>query len=653
MNPDDRLDALLDDWQEAQARGLALSPKELCGDTPDLLPELSRRVGVLSRFEALRPHVPTVQSRSGEASALPLPEQPTSTFEHQPALTNTMSDARDSQPTPDLPLRPTLPAIDSDFGGYRIRAQLGHGGMGCVFRATETRLKRDVALKVMLPDCANKTDAHERFLREALAMAAVRNDYVVEIYQVGEVNGVPFMAMPLLEGETLAARLKRDNRLPAAEVLRVGREIAEGLAAAHAKGLIHRDIKPANVWLEAGSNRVKLLDFGLVRDERLEEGLTREGAILGTPPYMSPEQVNGEALDARSDLFSVGSVLYECATGRRAFLGSTRTAILTAVGQTQPPAARVVNPSVPVELSDLIDLLLQKTPERRPQSAGNVIERIRSLEVGGPADEDTTALPPHLLSHPGRWWLGLVGLVAVALLGTIGTIFFWKASAKPSVAPDVPGSVETRVEKPPLPSLPALEARLDVRIWKKADVSKALTLGDEGALPLAPGDRMRIEASTNRRAYLYLIYLDADGQASPIFPWTRYDWNNRPEEQKRQGKTVPDDDPKGAKLDNSGASGIEAVLMLACDEPLSARDADHLRQVLDKAPAQGQFDPLRGAVWLGSEERFGKATDRGRPILDVAGKAVDPVERVRRLVRSELKDLAGDVRGVCYPFKKE
>src|SRR5262249_46039994 len=148
-----------------------------------------------------------------------------------------------------------------------IRGELGRGGMAVVYRATNPLLHRDEALKIMLPEIAAKPRACERFLREARAMAALRHDHVVEVYRVGEVEDVPFLAMPLLEGETLATRLKRDKTLPPAEVIRIGREMAEGLAAAHAKGLIHRDIKPGNVWLEAGTNRVKLLDFGLVRDQ--------------------------------------------------------------------------------------------------------------------------------------------------------------------------------------------------------------------------------------------------------------------------------------------------------------------------------------------------------------------------------------------------
>jgi hypothetical protein len=651
MNPNDRLEALLDDWQEAEARGLLLSPKDLCGDTPELLPELTRRIQVLRCFQALRsePSASSVTQQPEKAEAEPESTAGLSTVEHHPVLTNTMSDPQHHLPAPAGPPSATLPVLGSTFGGYRLVAELGRGGMGCVFRATEIRLQRDVALKVIQPNIATRPDSLKRFLREAVALAAVRSDHVVEIYQVGEVNGMLFVAMPLLEGETLAARLQRDRLLPATEVLRVGREIAEGLVAVHARGLIHRDIKPANVWLEAPNRRVKLLDFGLVRDERQEERLTGEIALLGTPPYMSPEQVDSEDLDARSDLFSLGSVLYECATGQRAFPGSTLTAILNAVGKAQPPAARSVNPAVPAGLSDLIALLLKKDREQRPPSAQDLVERIRQLERG-----DT--LPPLPKPGPGLsrpWWIGLAALVGVALLGALCALLYHRGTGNTGDRSGGTGPTRITETKATPTAVAALGARLDLRIWKKDDKTKGLTLGDKGALPLAPGDWMRVEARSNHPAYFYLVYLDADGRASPMSPWRGNDWNHRPPEQLLEKVNLPEDPEKDAGPLENGASGIEAVLLLARAEPLSDAEVNRLRQLLDKAPEQGKFDPLRGAVWLGSDTRFGIPEERGRLGSDGAGKAADPVERVRRLVRNELKDLGGEVCGVCYPFRGE
>ena len=192
--------------------------------------------------------------------------------------------------------------------------------------------------------------------------------------------------MPLLAGETLAGHMERQAPLPAAEVIRIGRELAEALAAVHAKGLIHRDLKPSNIWLEAPRDRVKLLDFGLARDPRADDALTSPGTLVGTLAYMSPEQANGLPLDARSDLFSLGSVLYETATGRAAFAAPTQTALLHAVGETQPPPARTVNPAIPMALSDLLGRLHQKRPEDRPASAAVVMKELDQMvaEPGAP-----------------------------------------------------------------------------------------------------------------------------------------------------------------------------------------------------------------------------------------------------------------------------
>ena len=241
--------------------------------------------------------------------------------------------------------------------------------MGVVFRARHPQLERMVALKAMLPNVAARPEARDRFTREAKAMAKLKDDHVVAIYDVDEDNGVPFLAMEYLQGESLDGWLKKGKRMSVGQVLRVGREIAQGLAAAHAKGLVHRDIKPANIWLEAPKARVKILDFGLARGGAQDVQLTQSGAILGTPAYMAPEQGRGEAADSRSDLFSLGCVLYRLSTGKLAFEGPTIMAILTALATTNPPPVSEVNPDIPGPLSELIMRLLAK--RGRPAGVGS------------------------------------------------------------------------------------------------------------------------------------------------------------------------------------------------------------------------------------------------------------------------------------------
>jgi serine/threonine protein kinase/Leucine-rich repeat (LRR) protein len=276
---------------------------------------------------------------------------------------------------------PQLPDEIGRLGGYRILKELGRGGMGVVYQAEDPKLKRLVALKAMLPRLAADKSARQRFLREAQAMAAVHHDHIVTIFQVDENNGVPFLAMEFLDGMPLDKWLKDGRKPSVAQVLRMGREIAEGLSAAHERGLIHRDVKPGNIWLDsAHKGRVKILDFGLARVGTEDVHLTRSGAIVGTPAYMSPEQARGEKVDGRTDLFSLGCVLYRLCTGAMPFAGDTTMGLLLALAMDHPKPVRDVNPEIPTALSDLVMRLLAKTPAERPASAREVVDLIEAIE---------------------------------------------------------------------------------------------------------------------------------------------------------------------------------------------------------------------------------------------------------------------------------
>ena len=265
--------------------------------------------------------VPSQATLEAGRPVAPPEEGDTRTLMHTPANDPqaTQGIARpDATDDPSLTEFLAPPQADDELGWlgkYRVLSILGHGGMGVVFKAEDPKLRRMVALKAMLPSMARSASGGQRFLREAQAMAAVEHDHIVRIYQVDEERGVPFLAMELLKGEPLDDRLERDGKLPLPEAVRVGRQIAEALDAAHETGLIHRDVKPANVWLEAPTGRVKILDFGLARATSHDVGLTQEGAIIGTPAYMAPEQSRGEAVDYRCDLFSLGCVFYRMLTG--------------------------------------------------------------------------------------------------------------------------------------------------------------------------------------------------------------------------------------------------------------------------------------------------------------------------------------------------
>ena len=287
---------------------------------------------------------------------------------------------------PEFP--PRSKTLPEKLEHYRPIKILGQGGMGTVYLAEDTRLGREVAIKTLRPDLAINVQAKERFLREARSAAKLEHDHIIPIYSVGEAaDGTPFLAMPLLKGEPLDALIKRTaGPLPVAMVVRLAREAASGLAAAHARGLIHRDIKPANIWLEAPTGRVKILDFGLAKvadagsEAETETHLTASGAIVGTPAYMAPEQANGQAVDGRADLFSLGCVLYELLAGKRPFTGPNTLSILMSLANHTPPAPDTLSPQCPAGLSRLVMQLLEKDPAKRPASAEAVIQTLSDFD---------------------------------------------------------------------------------------------------------------------------------------------------------------------------------------------------------------------------------------------------------------------------------
>ena len=252
---------------------------------------------------------------------------------------------------------------------------LGRGGFGVVLKAHDPALGRVVAIKVLAPQLATSAAARVRFAREARAAAAVVHDHVVAIHAVDSWNDLPYLVMPFVAGRSLQERVDRDGPLGVKEVLRIGIQTALGLAAAHDQGLVHRDVKPSNILLENGVERVKLTDFGLARAVD-DASLTQSGVVTGTPQYMSPEQARGEAVDHRSDLFSLGSVLYFMCAGHPPFRASSTPAVLRRVSDERPRPLREVNADIPDWLAALIDRLHEKEPARRFASAALVAETL-------------------------------------------------------------------------------------------------------------------------------------------------------------------------------------------------------------------------------------------------------------------------------------
>ena len=257
------------------------------------------------------------------------------------------------------------------WGTYEVVGVVGKSGMGVVLKAFDAALNRYVAIKILAPHLGSSGAAIRRFSREGKAAAAVVHDNVIEIYGVSEAAGLPYLVMPYVRGPSLQRRLDDEGPLAVVEILRVAMQAAAGLAAAHAQGLVHRDVKPANILLADGIERVKLTDFGLARAAD-DASLTRTGVIAGTPQYMSPEQARGEPVDPRSDLFSLGSVLYAMCTGRSPFRAETSYGVLRRITDEEPRPIREINPDIPDWLAGIVSKLMSKLPDDRFQSAREV-----------------------------------------------------------------------------------------------------------------------------------------------------------------------------------------------------------------------------------------------------------------------------------------
>ncbi|MBC8875995.1 MAG: protein kinase [Planctomycetes bacterium] len=331
------------------------------------------------------------------------------------------------------------------LGQYEISEVVGQGGMGIVLKGHDPKLNRVVAIKVLAPQLAVEATARRRFLREAQAAAAVSHPHVVTIHAIDDGQQLPFLVMEYVSGQSLQQRIDRTGPLEVKEILRIGKQVALGLTAAHSEGLIHRDVKPANILLENGVERVKITDFGLARAVN-EASVTKTGVVSGTPEYMSPEQAQGLAVDHRSDLFSLGCVLYSMCTGRSPFRAETALAVIRRVCDDTPRPVREVNSEIPDWLAVIIDRLLAKNPDDRLQSASESGELLsdhlahlqRPADVPKPAPLKTVSREPNSPTRSRRFlpWAA-AAVVTLALVGIgLGVSDWWPGEAGSSTDRD-------------------------------------------------------------------------------------------------------------------------------------------------------------------------------------------------------------------------
>lgn len=370
------------------------------------------------------------RNRSGER--LPQDEDPNAT-EILSSRSNSDSESQDEQED-EIPLGYLEPSSKPGSLGrlshYEILEVVGRGAFGTVLRAFDERLQRVVAIKVLALELAATSPARKRFMREARASAAIRHENVVSVYAVEE-KPLPYLVMEYIPGRTLQQRLKERGPLDVSTVLRLGRQIAEGLAAAHAQELIHRDIKPGNILLETSvQDRVKITDFGLARAAD-DASLTQSGMIAGTPMYMAPEQALGHKLDQRADLFSFGSLLYQMISGRPPFRANSTLSVMKRVAEDTPRPIREIIPETPQWLCDIITKLHAKNPDDRYQTAreiANVLANCESqLETHSVVNDFSSIQKPKKL-HAGLWrWLA-AGAIALPLF----TVGFFVLTTRPT-----------------------------------------------------------------------------------------------------------------------------------------------------------------------------------------------------------------------------
>jgi len=346
--------------------------------------------------------------------------------------------------------------VGERLGPYEIEEAIGAGGMGEVYRARDTRLERMVAIKVLAPHLAERPEHRQRLEREAKAVSSLSHPHICPLYDVGNEDGVDFLVMEFIEGETLADRLAR-GPLPIEEVLRFGIQIADALEKAHKQGIVHRDLKPGNVMLTADGT--KLLDFGLARSDAgsdssdasltvsptVSKPLTAAGTVIGTYQYMAPEQLEGKTADARTDIFALGAVLYEMATGRRAFLAETQASLIGAIMHEQPQPVSAIQPMIPPAFDRVIQSCLAKDPEERWQTAHDVKLQLQWIEEGG----SVVGLPaPVAARRKSRERLAWIAFVIAVLAATVFAVGYVRRAPAPPL--------QTRFEIAPPPELAAV-----------------------------------------------------------------------------------------------------------------------------------------------------------------------------------------------------
>ena len=509
----------------------------------------------------------------------------------------------------------THPAI---IGRYKIERMLGKGSFGIVYLAHDSQLDRPVAIKVPHRAFAS-SDTARTDLDEARTLARLDHPNIVAVHDVGSTDEIPcYIVSAYIDGMSLTQRIK-ESRPPLAETAELLATVAQALHYAHRQGMVHRDIKPDNILIDA-DGKPYVVDFGLAVHESAQRG--RRGELAGTLAYMAPEQVRREAhrLDGRTDIWALGVILYEMLAGRRPFAGKTQSDLEDEILNRQPKPPRQVADEVPEELEQICLRCLAKDLTDRYATAADVARALRRWQ------------------YPRRRWL--IGLAAMAglLMAVLAAAYY--AAGLPER--DQPVSA---------PPLPALTGTIDVWVWNAGDETRRrITLHDSGTLPLRPGDQIRVEASLNRPAYMYLLLVDSQGGVAPIYPWAPGDWSQFPEHQDPTDRvSLPVAIDEGWKV--QPPYGTETFVLLARDEPLPS-EVD-IAGLLTGLPSQEVQDALR-AIWFADGTPVSKTADRLRGI-DVTENATidDSLLQTQQMIQEKLGPHFSLSRAVSFTSQGE
>jgi len=491
------------------------------------------------------------------------------------------------------------------LGCFVVERLLGWGSYGSVYLARDEHLQRSVAIKVpRWKPSATRNDLH-RYLEEARTLAKLQHPGIAAVFDAGSTeDGVPYIVTQYIDGSSLKEWLKKNRPEPSFTATLLA-DISEAVHFAHRRGFTHRDLKPGNILLDS-QGRPYVVDFGLALHEDLQR--ERVGESAGTLPYMAPEQVRGEShhLDGRADIWALGVILYEALTGRWPFRADNDSLLKEEILHREPRPPRQIDDRIPAELERICLKCLSKDITRRYSTAADLAKDLKGW------------LEPYRKFRRKVLW-SLLALAACA----VGVWVFWPAARSP---------------------LSPLEGSLDLLIWNKDDPSRrGLSVRDPQTLPLRANDQIRIQVELNRPAYLYVVWIDSRGKATPVYPWTPGHWEQRRENEKpSKGFSLPAVGDKGFPME--GPSGMEPLMLLARDEPLP--DNVELRKYFTGLPPT-HLSERRALIRFDQGKPIASAEDSQRaPDFSHPVQINDPVLPTQRLIQERVNQYFPLIRAV-------